>query len=543
MTMEKLVNQLRAENLELKKRIDELVLTVKILNNRLDDATNTIYLLREENQHLKDEIAVLKKQKPRPKIPPNNLEGPKSLDKNINTRTPRGKHPRDKKTNKLIIHETITLQPAFLPEGAVFKGTQKYTVQDIKFESHNIVYERERWLLPDGTYVSAKLPEGINGHYGVEIQAYILDLHYSCRVTEPLLLQNLRSRGVLISAGQLSRLLIEGKDIFHQEKQELLAAGIEATGQIQVDDIGARHAGKNSYTTIICNALFAFFVTASSKSRVNFLQVLHASEPEYLLNEDAWAYIREQNPGSLLLSLENDYPQEEMDQKSFDNFLKLRGIESKGRIRQITEAALFASLIERGIPRNLGVHADDAKQFAVFLLSLCWIHEERHYRKLQVYQPETAEAISKVRGQIWELYRGLQAYKKAPSASECLRLEHEFDLVFQQVTSSPLLNERLALTYEKKNRLLLVLDHPSTPLHNNPAETDGRSGVVLKKVSGGTRSEDGKKARDTFLSLKQTVRKLGISFLEYLKDRLSGENVIPRLSTLIRRASAQLAGP
>lgn len=74
-------------------------------------------------------------------------------------------------------------------------------------------------------------------------------------------------------------------------------------------------------------------------------------------------------------------------------------------------------------------------------------------------------------------------------------------------------------------------------------ETDGRSGVVIKKVSAGTRSEVGKKARDTFLSLKQTTRKLKISFCDYLFDRLSGQNKIPRLSSLIKTGGYQPAAP
>jgi hypothetical protein len=174
---------------------------------------------------------------------------------------------------------------------------------------------------------------------------------------------------------------------------------------------------------------------------------------------------------------------------------------------------------------------------------LCWIHEERHYRKFQVFQAETEQAIEQVRDQIWKLYKGLKAYKEAPTESERLRLEKEFDGIFLQKTSSALLNERLALTYAKKDRLLMVLFHPSTPLHNNATETDGRAGVVVKKVSGGTRSEEGKKARDTFLSLKQTARKLGVNFFDYLKDRLSGRNEIPRFSELIRAGSIQPAGP
>ena len=68
------------------------------LNERLDIALNTVALLQEEVKQLKDEIAVLKGQKPRPKIPPSSLEGPKSKDKQNNkNKISRGKHPRHKK--------------------------------------------------------------------------------------------------------------------------------------------------------------------------------------------------------------------------------------------------------------------------------------------------------------------------------------------------------------------------------------------------------------------------------------------------------------
>lgn len=534
---------LRADNIALRAEIAGLRQLVTLLMEKLDLVSNENATLKEENQRLKDEIAILKKQKPRPKIPPNILEGPGSLDKS-QTGTGRGKHPRKSKTVQLVIHQTVTVKPESLPVGAIFKGFLNYTVQDIRIENNNTVYQLERWRLPDGTYVTGKLPKGIEGHYGVETRAWAIKLHYECRVPEPLLLQLLRSIGVLISAGQLSRILIESKESFHQEKGEILPAGIEATGQIQVDDIGARHQGKNAYTTVIGNALFAFFSTNHSKSRVNFLQILHGGKPQYLLNDDAWIYIFEQNPSSCLRHrLESASLATVMDQKAWDLFLKQNGIESEGLVRLATEGALFASLIEHGIPRDLRIHADDAGQFAVFINSLCWIHEERHYRKFQVFNAETKQAIANVRGQIWELYQGLKSYKETPSESEKIRLEQEFDALFKQTTSSILLNERLALTYEKKGRLLMVLSYPTTLLHNNAAETDGRAGVVVKKVSGGTRSEDGKEARDTFLSLVRTAQKLKVSFLDYLRDRLSGANVIPRFGDLIRAGGYQSAAP
>ncbi len=52
-------------------------------------------------------------------------------------------------------------------------------------------------------------------------------------------------------------------------------------------------------------------------------------------------------------------------------------------------------------------------------------------------------------------------------------------------------------------------------------------------ISGSTRSESGRRCRDTFASLKKTCRKLGVSFWDYLKDRVGAQNVIPPLGELI----------
>ncbi len=49
----------------------------------------------------------------------------------------------------------------------------------------------------------------------------------------------------------------------------------------------------------------------------------------------------------------------------------------------------------------------------------------------------------------------------------------------------------------------------------------------LRKISGGPRSDTGRRCRDTFLSLNKTCRKLGVSFQSYLRDRLRGTGEIP----------------
>jgi Transposase IS66 family len=495
-----------------------------------------ILFLKEDNQRLKDEIAVLKGQKSKPKIAPSSLEGSDKKEKEgAKPSTPRGKHPRRKKTNVLKIHSKLRIKPESLPSNAVFKGLLKYTVQDIIFQSNNTVYELERWMLPNGTYITGQLPENILGHYGPKLVTYILHQYYGCRVTEPLLFTQLKETGVLISRGQLSNILTLGKEAFHNEKDELLAAGIAATDQIKVDDTGARHKGKNGYSTIIGNEYFTSIVSTESKSRINFLKILHGTDYRHLINDCAVEYIETLKPanwlGGYLLMLGRD---RSMNQKEWENFLLEIDITKEADIRLATEATLFASLIEHGISKHLGVHGDDAGQFNAFVRSLCWIHEERHYRKLVPFNEAARTAIEQVRGEIWNLYKGLQSYKIAPSESLKLSLSQSFDDLFlKKKTTSPALNHLLSKTYAKKDELLRVLERPETPLHNNGTETDAREMVIKRKVSGGTRSEEGRKARDTFISLKKTCCKLGITFWKYLEDRIYKLFIIDRLAEII----------
>jgi hypothetical protein len=75
-----------------------------------------------------------------------------------------------------------------------------------------------------------------------------------------------------------------------------------------------------------------------------------------------------------------------------------------------------------------------------------------------------------------------------------LVLKQDFDNLFsKKKTISPTLNKQLVKTYEKKDELLRVLEKSETPLHNNGTETNARKMMVKRKVSRGTRSEEGQK--------------------------------------------------
>ena len=151
--------------------------------------------------------------------------------------------------------------------------------------------------------------------------------------------------------------------------------------------------------------------------------------------------------------------------------------------------------------------------------------------------------LERVKEQIWAIYQKLKAFKLSPNKQAIAIIDKEFDDIFLQKTSSPTLNHQLKKTYQKKEELLRVLQRPETPLHNNSSETDARSAKTKLKVSGGTRSDKGRQARDTWLSLKQTCRKLGLNFISFLKDRVSEAMTISRLAEIIRQRAEMVQGP
>ena len=157
------------------------------------------------------------------------------------------------------------------------------------------------------------------------------------------------------------------------------------------------------------------------------------------------------------------------------------------------------------------------------------------------FLPQHRYALTDILDQFWTYYRELLAYREHPTPEERARLDARFDALFGTVTGYEALDRRLALTRDKKPELLLVLDHPELPLHNNPAELGARQRVRKRDVSFGPRSPAGAAAWDTFMTLAATTRKLGLDFAAYLRDRFTQAGQIPPLADLITARAAQLA--
>ena len=489
----------------------------------------------EEIKQLKDEIARLKQHKPKPRIAPSRLEkDPKEKEKKDSGGKRPGSEKRSK-TRELEIHETIPVPPEEIPPCSTFEGYDDYVVQGIEIKLHNICYRLECWRMPNGDRIKGKLPNSVKGHFNAELRSFILQQYYHALVTQPLLLEELLDWGVDISSGQINRILTEGKEDFYCEKEGLLSAGLEVSDYINVDDTGARHAGKNGYCTHIGNEFFAWFESTNSKSRINFLRLLQTPYSDYVINDDALDYINLQSfPQSLLTLLSGHVNKRLLSEEDWKRHLEQLGITKQRHVRIVTEGALLGSILDHGFSRDLAIISDDAGQFNILLHALCWIHAERTIHKLIPCSKKERKAIEGIRDRIWQLYQGLKAYKQAPDEKTKGELEKTFDEIFTTQTCSKVLNAALQRLANNKQELLLVLERPDIPLHNNLSERDIREYVKRRKISGSTRSDNGKRCRDTFTSLKKTCRKLEISFWDYLYDRVSKTRAIPPLPDIIR---------
>ncbi len=515
---------------------------VEALRVLVQEQQATLAALEAQNKELRGRISQLeaelkaqKKLKGKPKLKASRLNESNESDKGFGQRA--GSAKRSKK-NHFTVDTTRKLEPSDLPEGAKLNQYREYDVQELKIERCNIRFLLGEYLLPDGRIVRAELPPEYRntGHYGPVLVSYILHEHYQNRVPQSLIYEQLQDWGIEISVGQLNRILTEKIECFHGEQVCVLQTGLETAGYIHTDDTGARQGGKNGYCTVIGNAWFSYFQSTTSKSRVNFLTILQGSESSYVLNEYARDYLELcELPKKHWHVLSFSSTVLADDRSEWDAYLQSIGMVTPKTVRVVTEAALLGGLIENGVSETLKILSDGAGQFNILVHALCWVHAERAIRKLEGTTARFRENIEEVQSLVWDYYQELKAYQVAPTAKEKERLSHRFDEIFGRCyLHHATLTKALKQFRKKKTQLLRVLDFPDIPLHNNGAESDIREFVIRQKISGGTRSELGRKARDTMVGLKKTCRKLGICFWDYLLSRLRGDQSIAPLPELIK---------
>jgi hypothetical protein len=194
--------------------------------------------------------------------------------------------------------------------------------------------------------------------------------------------------GVSISKREVQRLLTEKQQDFLDEARDVLRAGLQTSPWVSVDDTGARHKAKNGFCTQIGNDWFTWLATRSSKTRLNFLDLLRAGRPstrgrdtDYVLNEAAFGYLRSRGLAApLIVRLVEAGETHFADQAAWQAHLNRLGIVSPAKTglaviqdpTQIaTEGAQWGSIHAHGFLRDAVVLSDDAGQFDVGRHPLC----------------------------------------------------------------------------------------------------------------------------------------------------------------------------
>jgi hypothetical protein len=542
------------ESIDLSKIQDEGArLCILGLLNLHEQVMEALRQSQEENQRLRDEIARLKGEQGKPEVKANTPKPPPPSSTDYSSEKERHipkERAKGSKVDKVHIdrEQPLSIDRATLPPDAEFKGHEGVTVQDVIFRTDNVLFRKEKYYSQaEGKAYLAPLPPGYDGEFGPGIKALTLTLYFGVGTSEPKIAELFRNQGIMISDGQLSNLLIKGKESFHAEKEALLEAGLASSSWQHLDQTGTRVNGVNRHCQIVCNPLYTAYRTTETKDRMSVLDTLRNGRPRlYLLNKEAEGYLARTQMSKVAVNLlKAGMPPDRLVDEPAMKALLAGPLSKLGPQQQrwaLDATAVAAYHAETGFPVVRMLLCDGAPQFTWVTeeLSLCWVHEGRHYKKLTPWVPLHRQLLEEYLKQFWGYYRELLAYQAAPSPVEAERLSARFDELFGTVTGYLLLDDRIAKTRDKKGSLLLVLSHPEIPLHNNPAELGARARVRKRDVSFGPRTADGSKAWDTFMSLAETAKKLGISFHDYVHDRISHSNRIPRLNAVIDARAEEL---
>ena len=527
-----------------------LVLVLNVLErvlSVLDEANKKVEILE-------DEIRRLKGGNSRPQI-----KGKAKQSGNISSGgkelglKEEGASEKEDKSLIVEIDEEIKVRidKSQLPPDAVFKGYSPYTQQDIEIKRRNRLFLFETWYSPSlGETFQAPWPEGeVRGHYGPGIRSLLNVLRHMSDVTEPSAYNLMKSLGIEISVGTISNLLKEELGWALEEQEAILRAGLRDSTPKQMDTTANRQKGGNKMTHIITNANFTAFYTTDTRSRLDCLRVLQGNPKEGILLlwyegiETALidAKLKASHPEKLKKVMKN------MPCLTIPEFDALMNKEApeifkhKFVMRAIREemALAYYKKQQKFLPLKL-LLTDNAAEYQKIAQyhALCWVHDARHYNMLSPRMARHLKKLEDFKKRYWEFYRKILDYtrRKVEDQQDLkTKLLSEFDALFVPCTQYEALDKTIEGTLATKRKLLLVLDFPDIPLHNNAAELAARRVVRKRDISLHTWSDWGTQLRDAFLSIIQTALKLKVSPYQFICDRICGRLQMDSLATLIDR--------
>ena len=542
---------------EIKTILDALTADIDVITDPktssiLRTLLNLVEVLADENaaqqstiQKLNDEINRLKGEQGKPDIRKQSTDhSSEDNRKNHDNKKPRKPKVKKKETVKIDRKIVCNIDLNTLPLDVISKGHETRVMQDIMISTDNIEFSLSVYYSPSlKKTFTASLPDGYYGEFGPGIRTLVLTLYRDSGMTQPAIERFLVTFGIEISSSTISRMITENHDVFHQEKEAIITAGLQSTPYHHIDDTSCRVNGKNHYTHIVCNPYFAAYFTRKKKDRLTLLDILCRDELKFQMNHDAYALMSDFGLSKKCLdALQSIVYKESMTRQELDDLLlqlfpNPKKHKTNRRIIHEASAITYYRISEFAIKYLI---CDDAPQFNKIAQykSLCWIHEGRHYKKLTAIFATHQKLLDNVIEQFWDYYHALLDYQLSSSDIKAKELSRGFDTLFSRKTGYDALDKRLALTLNKKQSLLLVLASPFLPLQNNPAELGARVQTRMRDINLQTVSENGTKAKDTFTTIVQTSKKLGVNIYDYIYDRISNKFAMTSLAHLINEKSS-----
>lgn len=445
--------------------LDQITTLPKAINI-IEQLLQTQQLLLEKITFFEAEVARLKGQPKKPSFAPTNQNQSTSVtsllkeNRSWHKSSKRGKISVDRQEQLPEVDACSCGSTSF-----VTIRTTKKIVQGIIFKRDNVLHAgRVKQCNNCGKRYRSIIPAQVKGiSFSPSFSSFLSFWHYGCRVTMPLLLRTMTGIGIQISSGQVSNLLLRNGDDLSETDHHLRTTGMAKSFYLQSDASGAKRKEKKT-----------------GKITKQYIQVIS-------------------NKLLSIFSITKYY-----NAKTLNRLLGKNGRKKP-----------FVS--DDGSPNGECLRCKDKQ--------LCWVHEIRHYKKLFPFFNHYQTLQQKTLVQWQEFYHLAKHYGETPPEQQekkKIEIQALFDQITSQVTGYDLLDKQLKLTMKKKGRLLLFLDHPGLPIHNNQCEQDIRPFVIIRKISGGTKSYRGDKSLARHLSVIQTAQKQGLDVYRTLHGLLTG---------------------
>lgn len=457
--------------------IPQKIATLDEAKDVIEELIQAFVQLQQENEALRAENAQLKGQPKKPRFPSgqpvsSSVSGLLQEKKTWQKRSKKGKIPIDQDLKLSEVEQCVC--------GGITFQTLRTTVkivQGIIFVRNNIAYHgRDKQCLQCGKTYQSILPENLRGvSFDPALGSFVSFLKFGCRMTYPLLHRFFSGLGIQISYGEINELLLNNSDKLQPAIRQLKTVGLQKSKYVQSDATGSKRkdgiTGKviNQYAQVISNKMLSVF-----------------------------AITRYYNA------------------KTLNRLLGKAGREKP-------------FIGDDGSPNGECLRCKHKQ--------VCWVHEIRHYKKLFAYFTQQQQLRRDILLQWSGFYHMAKHYGDDPPRTATKEARAKLVALFDQITTQGTgykpLDKQLMLTRKKRDRLLMFLNHPGIPIHNNQCEQDLREYVIQRKISGPTKSGRGDRSIARHLSVIQTARKQRLDVFQTLHGLLSGQLTPAVLTTHI----------